>query len=382
MPHPKRSYKYDICHIASAHSRYDTRIGVKFCKSLLEDGYRVSFVVADGLANETFPTGLDIISAPRYSNRILRMLCAPLTTLLISIRNPAKIYHMHDPELLPAAVFIKLFVRESIFLFDSHEDVPEQIRYKEYLPKFLRYILSRLAKTILNILYSSLDGLTSATPHITSKLLKVNNSCITVANYPLPLEYDSIPPIDLSTPKNLIYIGNIGKSRGIFELLDVLNLLDDSISLELVGSFAEPDTYVQACAHPAWHRTNFHGWLKRNDILPIIERSFIGIVTLHPLETFKYSLPVKLFEYMASGRPIVASNFPSIAPIVEKNNCGLLVNPLSVKEIKNAVDFLFSNPQEAINMAKRGKYASVSTYNWQTQYNQLCSYYRRYNLDL
>ena len=45
-------------------------------------------------------------------------------------------------------------------------------------------------------------------------------------------------------------------------------------------------------------------------------------------------MPVKMFEYMAAGLPVIASNFPLWESIINKYNCGICVNPYSAIEIK------------------------------------------------
>ena len=42
-----------VCHLTSAHNRYDTRIFLKECSSLAKNGYEVSLIVADNLGDES-----------------------------------------------------------------------------------------------------------------------------------------------------------------------------------------------------------------------------------------------------------------------------------------------------------------------------------------
>jgi len=52
------------------------------------------------------------------------------------------------------------------------------------------------------------------------------------------------------------------------------------------------------------------------------------MVTLHPTPNHLESLPIKMFEYMAAGLPVIASDFPVWRDIVDRFQCGLLVDPL------------------------------------------------------
>ena len=102
-----------------------------------------------------------------------------------------------------------------------------------------------------------------------------------------------------------------------------------------------------------------------------------GLVTLHPTVNYKVALPVKMFEYMAAGMPVIASDFPLWRSIVEESACGLLVDPMDPKQIAVAIDKLLSDPNRAREMGESGRKAIIQKYNWGVEMSKLVDFYSR-----
>lgn len=92
-----------------------------------------------------------------------------------------------------------------------------------------------------------------------------------------------------------------------------------------------------------------------------------SLVQFHPLPNHLDSLPTKMFEYMSSGIPVIASDFPLWRTIIEGNQCGLCVDPLDPKAIAAAIDYLVKNPDVARSMGENGRRAVLTKYNWSVQ---------------
>ena len=157
----RQSAQIDICHLSSAHGRDDIRIGAKMARSAIQDGMSVAFVVADGKADERVD-GLWIVGVRRYRRRLARIVFGPVAVFRVALRLDARIYKMHDPELLPLAMFARFFSRAK-FVFDSHEDVPVQFLAKPYLTPALRRFGSAILKILLHFFARVL--MVSSRPH-------------------------------------------------------------------------------------------------------------------------------------------------------------------------------------------------------------------------
>jgi hypothetical protein len=82
-----------------------------------------------------------------------------------------------------------------------------------------------------------------------------------------------------------------------------------------------------------------------------------------------------MFEYMAAGIPVIASDFPLWRSIVMGAGCGLLVNPRDPSSIAKAISYLLTHDAEAEAMGKRGRAAVKLQYNWNTEERKLLNFY-------
>jgi len=96
---------------------------------------------------------------------------------------------------------------------------------------------------------------------------------------------------------------------------------------------------------------------------------------LHPTTNYFESLPVKMFEYMSAGIPVIASNFPLWKEIVEGNKCGICIDPQSPEEIAKAVEYLLNNPEIAKQMGENGRKVVEEKYNWENEGKKLLEVY-------
>jgi glycosyltransferase involved in cell wall biosynthesis len=360
-----------VAHLTSAHPRYDTRIFIKQCRTLAAHGYEVTLVVADGNGDET-RDGVAIADVGRLQGRLQRIVNTTRRVLDKAVALDADVYHLHDPELIPAG--LRLNRRGKTVIFDSHEDVPRQLLGKPYLGPVARRVLSHGFALYQRYACARFDGIIAATPFIRDAFLRFHPRTVDVNNFPMAAELDPAEG-DGGKLAEVCYVGGIGAIRGIRELVAAGHHLRSAARINLVGRFSEPAVEAQVKADPGWARVNELGFLDRDGVRGVMQRSAAGVVTFLPLPNHLESLPTKMFEYMSSGIPVIASDFPLWRDIVEGNRCGLCVDPRDPRAIASAIDYLVSNPGVAREMGANGRKAVLDRYNWAAEAARLADFY-------
>ncbi len=362
-----------IVHMTSVHPRHDIRIFLKQCRSLSKEGYSVTLIVADGKGDET-RDGVSIIDAgATIGGRLSRMLGTTKRVYAEALKIDADLYHLHDPELLPVALKLKLKGKKVIF--DSHEDYPGDINTKAYIRPFFRKIISKTFYVFETFVCTRLDHVVAATPGIEEKFRRDGCKSTAINNYPLLEELSELLPWD-PNKKQVCYIGAMTSIRGLPELVTAMQQVKTGTQLALAGEFIDAATEELCTESGGWKFVDNLGFVSRDRVREVMGASIAGIVTFLPAPNHIDAQPNKMFEYMSAGIPIIASHFPLWRSIIESNNCGICVDPSSPSEIATAIDYCATNPEEARIMGERGRSAVLDTYNWDSQVGSLVTVYR------
>lgn len=362
-----------ICHLTTIHSRYDSRIFQKEIQSLVKEN-EIILLVADGKGNETIGK-LSIIDLGKTELNILsRVFC------LFKMLSTAKVlaadkYHFHDPDFL---FFIKFYIRSKKIIYDVHEDYPEQILSKTWIPSIARGICSRIMKVMEKQFSKNIAGVITATDYINKRFIRYNSNSISVKNYA------KLFPSNVSNRDNtadtliLCYSGGIYPTRGIYEMCETVRILNEeyriSSKLILAGKFVS-QTLEKEILLKYNSILEYKGFVDKDEVYNMYKASDFGLVLLHPEPRFKVSLPIKMFEYMSAGLPVIASNFELWKNIIEENQCGICVNPLNPREICVEISKLRNKPSTRSSMSENGVKAVKENFSWEIEEKKLLKFY-------
>ncbi len=362
-----------VAHLTSVHPPYDRRINVQ-CASLAQAGWQVSLVAKEGRFQVS---GVEHLTIPPQNTRLRRMFVSSWHVFRRAYKSGARVCHFHDPELLPVGALLSLLGRKVVY--DVHEDMPLQILNKPWLSAWVRRpiaLATAMAEWIATrVLFRAV---VAATPPIARRFPK--HKTVTVQNFPefAPTQGQMSGPNFSDKTFSTVHIGNLDENRGVREIIQAMGQTQNPTGkLILAGRFSSERFEAECRSLSNWSDVDFRGWLDRDQIRQALADAKIGLVTLAPIPNYIESYPTKLFEYMAAGIPVVASDFPLWRSIVEDAGCGLLVDPQDPGHIAQAIDWLIDHPDEAAKMGSSGQRAALESYNWREEAQKLRSLYEQ-----
>ena len=356
--------------ISSVHPWDDPRILHKQAVSLSKR-YDVELYAVADFKEKDF-NGIKVIGLPHYKSRIKRLRNI-IRLLNIGLFSKAGVVHFHDPELIPVGWLIKKCTHKKV-IYDVHEDYEKAIASKFWIAEKKRTRIARRFRKIEDSMSKSFDAVITVIDEIASKFPK--DKVYLVKNYPLDIPDVKVKTFDESQKEyNLIYVGSLTRVRGIKEIVLALDYIKCAkpIKLLLVGDFDEPEFENEIKELSSTRNIVMTGRVDYK----YLKESHIGLVCLQPVSQYINSLPVKMFEYMSVGIPIVASDFPLWRDIIEQNSCGVVVDPTLPAKIGEAVSALLNDPKRMKEMGLNGREAYKTKYSWESQEDVLYKVYEK-----
>ncbi len=351
-----------ICHFTSAHPCMDTRILIKECRSLKEAGHEV-FLVGKGVSQEL--SGIHFIGCGNPKGRLDRMLFFAKKVYKKALELDCEIYHFHDPELLRYG--LKLKKKGKKVIFDSHEDVPVQIMSKGWIPGCFRSMIAGMYKFHESRIVKRLDAVIAATPYIAEQFQSRAKKTETIQNYP---KLDEIKFQEAPFEKRgstVCYVGTIAEIRGDRVMREAMKKADGTL---LIAGKHEKETIEDSGV------VEYVGLADRDMVNEIYGKAVAGLVVLQPCENYITSKPVKMYEYMAAGLPVICSDFPEWKGLMEETGAGIYVNPEDPDAVAEAINYMLQHRKEAQEMGRRGRKAVERRFSWAVEEKKLLALYQ------
>jgi len=375
-----------ICHVCSAHSVDDGRVFHRACVTLAEAGYEVHLIATGEGDTPYTEKGVHIHPLPRPTSRRQR-LARRSTVAKMAIGLDPDLLHVHEPELLGPVI---AHAGRRPVIWDVHESYLDVLAHRSWIPRWLRPLM-RLAWDLRERrLVRRCAGVIVVTEPIAQRYRRLHDNTYVIANYPeLPTASESATSSRLaaheddSAEKSCVFAGSLASNRGLSQTLVALSVLDKrglAVPLVLAGRQGRAD-YIDSLLQEAEtlgirHLVTYHGVLSKAETLVLMGQSYMGLVPHLPYGNNLTAWPVKMFEFMSLGLPMVFSDFPVHQQITGESGAGIAIDPHNPEEFANAIEYLIRHPDEARQMGEAGKRAVSERFNWNTEKTKLLDLYQ------
>lgn len=177
----------------------------------------------------------------------------------------------------------------------------------------------------------------------------------------------------------VLYHGGLFPDRGIEQLMEAIRDVPSAVLVLMGYGILEPMLRERAADPAAEGRIRLLPPVPPDELLAWVACADVVAMPIQP-STLNHRLttPNKLFEAMAAGVPVVASDLPGMATIVRATACGLLCDPADPASIATALRTILDAPhEERLAYGRRGLEASHTEYSWERQAAILLAEYGR-----
>ena len=364
-------------HLSVVHKPAAPRIHERECRTLAEAGYAVMYL-APGAARGRDEHGVLLAPLPQRGRRTRFLDSIEIAQALRALR--PQVLHVHDPELLTLFPAVKAFIPRLVY--DMHEYVPEAVAGKHYIPEKARPFASQATATAQKSLAALGSGVVVVTDEQLEALGSTPKLRLVLPNYPRLERFagaEPLPELAADPRLKLAYVGSLSRGRGCALMLDVMERLEpDEAVLYLGGVFASAEleaevrTRVEAGLHD---RVVLLGRIPPPELPHYLAAA--DVVWSPSLAGPQYDLPTvdtKIFEGMAAGLCVLATNLPGRGEVVRLEECGLAV-PSGADGHLSGIRRLLANRREVGAMGERGHRAVARRYSWEAIEGDLVDFY-------
>jgi glycosyltransferase involved in cell wall biosynthesis len=187
-----------------------------------------------------------------------------------------------------------------------------------------------------------------------------------------PTRYDAEEirsALGFSTESLVMFLGSPERYKGLQDLVEAVKLIGRKDVKLLIIGVDERETFVNQFKPESIDVLKLIGpiplqerpkWLAAADVVVIPQRRSVATVG---------QMPAKLFDAMAMGKPIVATNVSDIPSVLQ--GCGLVVPAGDVKALSKGISNMLEHPLEAAEMGRRARQKCVEHYSWEAMERML-----------
>jgi len=349
----------------------------KMANSLAHNGYDVDLLLWDrqGTVKVDQFSGVSIklftFRAPYDNPRIIFYL--PIWWIyefIYLLKNDSNIIHACDIDTIFPAVLVKMIKKVGLIytIYDFYADLlsHQTPRCVRNLIAFFEKNMIRFTDTLILVDESRYAQIYGAKIR---KIAYIYNTPLD--RYKITQNPDNFSGLNTLT---LFYAGIFLKDRGLEYILEAIKDLTD-IKLIIAGFGPELEMICEYMKRYP-EKLQYLGLLSYDEVIDNTLKADILFAFYDPcIPNNRYASPNKLFESMMCGKPIITNDRTSMAEIVRKENCGLVLPYGDISTIKQAILKLKGDPELCMQLGANGRNAYEQKYSWTIMEKRLIAVY-------
>jgi glycosyltransferase involved in cell wall biosynthesis len=294
-----------------------------------------------------------------------------------AVEERADIYQFHDPELLPVGLALQLLHRRAV-IYDVHENVPEQILTKTYIPLGLRRVIASSFNHMELFSARRYSAIVTANEDLNDRFDPVARQVVAIHNYADNQEFSALASSDSRYNSGVVVHSAASHRTSFPSVLQAFELLPKEIKAQLVVTAvttSEAQSAERMFRQCSFEPITMTGILPREELARALSQCAVSLVLYGDERNHSSIRSNRLFESLAAAAPVIVSDFPEWRAYVESIGCGICADPKDPGSIAGALEYLLTHPAEASEMGARGRRAFQSTLNWAVEKKRLLHLY-------
>lgn len=357
-------------------------ISISKDETMPENGFHEGItVIRRSINNFTYRSSALAYSFSYYHKKIKKI----LEPIFAQIKPEA--IHIHD--MVVAEAVFQMEITTPIVL-DLHENRPIIMReyggFKKWPNRLLMSYRSweeaqiNLAKKADRVIVVTEEAKNELIADLQSEKIVVVPNTVDLNQYKIDQAKRKI----VSEEFNLIYFGDTGLRRGTDTLLMAMPQIIEKVpfaKLNIIGKSGEDGKLKELIKTMELNdHVSLHGWQDVNYFKEIAEISHVGISPLKRNGHHDTTHANKIFQYMASGLALVASDSTAQARLIKELDSGLIFDAESDSELASKVIELFEHPELLERLAKNGVSAMQNEWDWSIKSRSIVELYSQLSL--
>lgn len=366
--------------VTSIHLDFDARIW-KHARSLAEAGCQVVLICPWAVPDGEIRDGVELRPFTRVQSRRLRPVAIPLRLgrRLLPVLHRVDLVHFHDIDILPWMALLSL-VRPVVY--DVHENYPDEMLSKEWIPRWCRRPLYHIAGFTEVTFARVIGNCVLVVPAQDRRFDAARLRVIHVRNYATRGLLASVRDDYLSRQDVVVFTGTHHEETGSMLLLEIAERcrargldLTFLVTERFSGEAFRRRFLAEIERRGLGGRIIIRTYVPAHEIMAVLNEAIVALSPNLRVPTQEMGIHTKLFEYMAAGLPIVASDLPNQVEFVGGANAGILARPEEPDTFVDALARLVGDRSRARELGLNGRRAFLDRFSWESQMPALLGFY-------